>query len=78
MSPVANKVCNLWFDGSSGRFMLNDHELHCGDCFDVEVCGEWVDTRIEHSSRITHSNGWYLITHPDMPLGGRKVKREEA
>ncbi len=49
------KEVYLRFDSVSGRWLLEDWELHCGDCFEVRVEGVWVGTRIEYSS------GWYLV-----------------
>jgi hypothetical protein len=65
----------LWFDRDEGRFTLNGRHLHCGDCFDAWVRGEWVQTRIEHSGSSEHSHGWYLITHPNTPLQDLLVRR---
>jgi hypothetical protein len=36
--------------------VLAGRELHCGDCFQVQRHGQWIDTRIEHNSA-----GWYLV-----------------
>lgn len=44
------------FNGESGRYELCGRELHCGDCFEVRVGGEWREVRIEHCDR-----GWYLV-----------------
>lgn len=55
----------IWFDSSSGRYVLQGKELHCGDCFQVRVNGHpgadgpWLDVRIEMSDR-----KWYLYGVP--------------
>jgi hypothetical protein len=56
------------FDGGSRRMTITDREdeednieLHCGDCFEIEVDGTWHSVRIEHSSGV----GWYLIGLPN-------------
>lgn len=43
------KASNLIFDESSGRWTVEGHELHSGDCFQIVWNGEWIWTRIEHS-----------------------------
>jgi hypothetical protein len=58
----------LWFNSNSKRWQFHDRELHCGDGFQISIGGQWVETRIEHSSSIDHSYGWYLVTHPKMDL----------
>jgi hypothetical protein len=37
----------------------DDHEFHCGECFEIEISGRWHQVRIEHCS-----SGWYLIGLP--------------
>lgn len=53
------------FDFNSGRYAVGERELHCGDCFQMEVDGKWLDVRIEHTNQVKppHS-GWYLIGTP--------------
>jgi hypothetical protein len=55
------------FDGTSRRMAIvrrddenDDHEFHCGNCFEIEIEGKWYAVRIEHSS----VGGWYLIGLP--------------
>lgn len=55
----------LGYSPSLGRMILtdrsdenDDRELHCGDCFELKVNGEWKEVRIEHSSGV--QGGWYL------------------
>ena len=48
-----------WFDGSSGRYVLQGKELHCGDTFQILIAGAWHDVRIEYSS-----NRWCLYGVP--------------
>ena len=62
----------LDFDRASGRFMMGDRELHCGDCLQVKVHDVWIHTRIEHSS-----DGWYLHGAAGVGnLNGLEVKEE--
>lgn len=44
-------------DPSSGRYVVGTHELHCGDCFQLQATGKWHDVRIELAGR----DGWYLV-----------------
>ena len=48
-----------WFDGESGRYVLQGKELHCGDCFQIRIGDAWHDVRIEMSS-----DRWYLYGVP--------------
>lgn len=43
--------------------------LHCGDCFQVKVNNQWVNTRIE-----LNQNGWYLVGIDRCNLYGLQVK----
>ena len=45
-------------DKNTKRYVLNGQPLHCGDCFDVEINGTWVPTRIESYFA---SDVWYLV-----------------
>lgn len=45
------------FDPTSGRCRIGERQLHCGDCFQLNADGHWIDVRIEHNSA-----GWYLVT----------------
>lgn len=67
----------LWFNPDSGRWQLHDHELHCGDCFQVSINGQWVETRIEHGNSVNHSRGWFLVTHPSIELHDLAVRRSK-
>jgi hypothetical protein len=63
----------LVFDHDSGRYLIGERELHCGDTFQIrrgEAC--WMDVRIEHSSR-----GWYLVGLPP-GLDGSYLDEYEA
>jgi hypothetical protein len=42
--------------------------LHCGECFDVLMCGKWIPTRIEydHEKKL-----WYLI---GLKISGMELK----
>ena len=42
--------------------------LHCGDCFDVEMDGDWVPVRIEMD------DDWYLVGVPKIRLDGLTVR----
>lgn len=67
----------LWYNSDSRRWQLHDHELHCGDCFQASIDGQWVDTRVEHSDSSDHSYGWFLVTHPDTRLYDLAVRRSQ-
>lgn len=53
----------LAYNGISGRYSImvstKVKDLHCGDCFEAYVTGEWVPTSIEHNG-----NEWYLTDTP--------------
>ena len=66
----------LWYDERDGRWQRGEYGLHCGDGVEVRIGGEWHQTRIEHTHSSTHSNGWYLVSHPDTPLDGLAVRKE--
>jgi len=72
---MSDRIFYLWFDDGYGRYIMHARELHCGDCFDVEIDGHWLQTRIEHSDGSTHSHGWFLYTHPDTPLDDLAVRK---
>ena len=40
----------------SDTYMIEDHELLCGDCFNILVNGSWKSVRIE----MDDNNKWYL------------------
>lgn len=78
---MSAKIYYLWFDpedGCGGRYHRGEYGLHCGDGLKAKIKGEWVETRVEHSHSSTHSGGWYLVTHPNQPLEGLPVMKEEA
>lgn len=54
------EASNLRYDHESGRWCIGDHDLHCGDCFDLYADRKDlppIPVRIEHASA-----GWYVIT----------------
>lgn len=58
-----SRIHYLWFDTKDGRWHIGDYGLHCGDCFQVQVNGTWIDVRIELCSS-GFEDGWYLIGTP--------------
>lgn len=74
LSPIRNGVVNMKKNGAlvyderterfDIRFGLEEHYggLHCGDCFDVKINGEWKSTRIE----MAFDEGWYLVGVPEV------------
>lgn len=52
---------NLFYDAEIGRYDIRFSTeeyyggLHCGDCIEVLVNGEWIPTRIEMGEQ------WYLV-----------------
>jgi len=68
----------LWFNPEDGRWMRGTYGLHCGNPVEAKIDGQWVQTRIEHSSFSEHSNGWYLVTHPNLALDGLQVVSEAS
>ena len=52
------------------RFGLMDYYggLHCGECLDVQIDGEWIHTRIEMG------DGWFLVGVPTDQLVGLVVR----
>ena len=52
------------------RFGLMDYYggLHCGECLDVLIDGEWIHTRIEMG------DGWFLVGVPTDQLVGLVVR----
>lgn len=65
-------VGRLSYRKDSGRYgflvgdLLDDGEyfgwdgIHCGDCMQVLVNGEWLDTRME----LNYPDEWYLVGTP--------------
>ena len=48
-------------ENNSGRWSIGEHELHCGDCF--ELFSDRKDNLKPISVRIEHcSAGWYFIS----------------
>ena len=72
------QIFYLWFDPNDGRYQRGKYGLHCGDCVEVLINEDVVATRIEHSSDVTHSHGWFLVSHPNLPLDGLPVLKEGA
>jgi hypothetical protein len=64
----------LVFDERAGRYNIRfgiaDYggELHCGDCFDVFIGGDWFPTRIEYGDY------WYLVGVEADNLNGLRVR----
>lgn len=64
----------LFYDRTSGRYDIcfGPEEyyggLHCGECFDVKVQGEWIPVRIEME------DDWYLVGLPNIRLDGLIVR----
>lgn len=54
------------------RFGLEEYSngLHCGDCLDVKIEGDWVPTRIE----LRWPDEWYLVGVSAGSLNGLKVR----
>lgn len=58
------RVGKLGYNKQNDRFgiliddLWVDDGLHCGECFEIFVDGEWSVDRIEFSSK---SNEWYLV-----------------
>lgn len=48
-------VCDSWDDG---EYFCWDG-IHCGDCMDVLIDGEWMPTSMEMDR-----DGWYLVGTP--------------
>lgn len=55
----------LGYNESQGRYGLLVSDLwehpgfHCGECLEVDVDGQWVQSRMEYGR-----DGWYLIGTP--------------
>jgi len=64
----------LYYDKSCGRYdiVFNDGSyyggLHCGDCFEIHMNGDWTPVRIEYSRE------WYLPGFIDIRLDSLKVR----
>jgi hypothetical protein len=59
------------------RFVLDGRELHCGDCFQVKVNGEWHDARIELFGDPGNMAAWYLVVDGGASqLDGLEARRE--
>lgn len=46
---------------ADGRFTVKNHELHCGDCVQLKLCGKWVHTRVE-----AYKGDYYLVGLPGL------------
>lgn len=68
------QIGSLFYDKEVGRmnirFGLDEYYggLHCGDCLDVLLEGEWISTRIEMG------DDWYLVGIDTNDLVGLIVK----
>ena len=66
----------LCYDRESGRYDIYFGNgsyyggLHCGDCCDVEMDGDWVPVRIEMD------DDWYLVGVPKIRLDGLTVRAD--
>lgn len=71
----------LFFDAESGRYNFYydngqgeqcDYEgIHCGECFEVNLNGVWVPTRVEMGC----DRKWYLVGLPGVKLDGLEVRQ---
>lgn len=54
------------------RFGLEEYygRLHCGECFEVKVNGQWIPVRIESG----YPDKWYLVGLPHVSLNGLQVR----
>lgn len=50
----------LNYCSESQRFAIGTHDLHCGDCFELNVTGKWIPTRIELHGQ-DYYRGWWLV-----------------
>lgn len=82
LSKETEGLGTLYYDSNSNRYFYRENELHCGETFEVLLpesrfsdYPRWFATRIEFSSKIEHSDGWYLIGAKDVPLDGLKVRK---
>lgn len=54
----------LGYNCELDRYGILEHDLwvneglHCGDCIEVFINGEWIQDRIEYDHRIKN---WYLV-----------------
>ena len=68
------KQGTLFFNGNLDRYDIRfdrgDHYggLHCGECFDAFLDGEWKPTRIEMGDY------WYLVGFRDKEMIGLRVR----
>ena len=66
----------LCYDRESGRYDIYFENgsyyggLHCGDCFDEEMNGDWVPVRIEMD------DDWDLVGVPKIWLDGLTVRAD--
>ena len=59
------KTGRLIYDPSTGRYEIDDQELHCGDVLQVLIGNSWVNTRIELAN-----DEWYLVGLNEYRLDG--------
>lgn len=64
---------HLWFNRHSDRYVLEGQELHCGDCFQVRINGNWIDVRIELAGK----DHWFLVglDNTSVTLNGLEARR---
>jgi len=70
------KQGTLFFDPEDGRYTFNyttdegydtsPGGFHCGDCFEVQLNGTWIVTRIEMDA----NRNWYLVGLPGLEIEG--------
>ena len=74
MSHNPHVIKYLHYDLNDGRYQRGDYGLHCGDGLEALIEAVWTPTRIEHSNSSDHSHGWYLVTHPNLPIENLPVR----
>ena len=60
------KTGQLIYDPSTGRYEIDEQELHCGDVLHVMIGQTWVGTRIE----LDANDEWYLVGLNERRLDG--------
>ena len=46
---------------AAGRYVIKNHELHCGDCVQLYLCSKWVKTSIE-----AYDGEYYFVGLPGL------------
>ncbi len=46
----------IMYNYDTERYEFDGREIHCGDCFEVQLDGQWLQARTEY-----RNDGWYLI-----------------